>query len=205
METSWRFFILLKWKRRAAILRAKFARHALNANVSLAWLFGSSFPESQQQSFRNETPSRRIVNPWRGMKRVLLMDILASMLAYLVTVAGVIAALAVSFVIFFANPGQQPSNPAAQDVAAMTAPRLVDMATAAQVKRLAQVKQTDTRVTSGAPQSKAMPPATIAIDAQQKPLTSSAQLRRLADEERAKRLAYRANSDFESRFLHYDD
>jgi len=143
------------------------------------------------------------------MKRVLLMDILASMLAYLVSVAGIIAALTVSFVIFFANPDQQPFIPAARDVAAMTAPGLVDMATGAQVKMVTEVKkqseQTDTHVASRTPQSGAMPPATIAIDARQKPLTSSAQLRRLADEERAKRLAYRANSDFESRFLHYDD
>ena len=45
----------------------------------------------------------------------------------------------------------------------------------------------------------------VAIDARQKPLTSNAQLRRLADQERAKRLAYRERSSFETRFLHYDD
>jgi hypothetical protein len=137
------------------------------------------------------------------------MDILASMLAYLVSVAGIIAALAASFVIFFASPGQQPSTPAAHDVAAMTAPGLVDMATGAQVKMVTEVKtqskQTETHVASGAPQSKATPPATIAIDARQKPLTSPAQLHRLVDKERAKRFASRANSDFETRFLHYDD
>jgi hypothetical protein len=134
------------------------------------------------------------------MKRVLLMDILASMLAYLISVAGVIAALTVSFVIFFANPDQQPFIPAARDVAAMTASGLVDKATGAQVRMVTEVKKQSKQT-----QSKAMPPVAIAIDARQKPLTSLKQLRRLADEERAKRFAYRANSDFETRFLHYDD
>jgi hypothetical protein len=137
------------------------------------------------------------------------MDILASMLAYLVSVAGIIAALTASFVFFFANPDQQPFIPAARDVAAMTAPGLVDMATGAQVKMVTEVKkqseQTDTHVASRTPQSGAMPPATVVLDARQKPQTSPAQLRRLADKDRAKRFASRANSDFETRFLHYDD
>jgi hypothetical protein len=209
METSRRFFIfikmemarLLKWKWRAAILRwqffrAKFARHVLNANVSLAWLFGSGFPKSQQQPLRNEILSRRIINPWRGIKRVLLMDILASMLAYLVSVTGIIAALAISFVVYFSPPDQQPEN-----VVAAAKPPLFDMAAPAEIKGL---KQTDLRAASKAEQAKPALPA-VALDAQQKPQTSPAQLRLLADKDRAKRLAYRANTDFETRFLHYDD
>jgi hypothetical protein len=137
------------------------------------------------------------------MKCVLLMDILASMLAYLVSVAGIIAALAVSFVIYFSPPNQQPpiSAPMPANAVVAAKPPLFDMAASAEIKGL---KQTDLRAASKAEQAKPALPA-VALDAQQKPLTSLKQLHRLADEERAKRLAYRANSDFETRFLHYDD
>jgi hypothetical protein len=180
-------------------LRASFARHVLNVNVSLARRTGSGFPKSQQQPLRNEILPRRIVNPWRGMKRVLLMDILASMLAYLVSVAGIIAALAISFVVYFSTPDQQPPMPA--NVVAAAKPPLFDMAAPAEVRGL---KQTDLRAASKAEQAKPSLPA-VALDAQQKPQTSRAQLRLLVDKDRAKRLASRANTDFETRFLHYDD
>ena len=91
----------------------------------------------------------------------------------------------------------------------MTARGLVDSATGAQLKMVTEVnkqsEQTDTHVASRTPQSVATPPSTIALDARQRPQTSPAQLRRLADKDRAKRFASRANSDFETRFLHYDD
>ena len=57
----------------------------------------------------------------------------------------------------------------------------------------------------GAAKAASEPRIDVAIDARQKPLLSNAQLRRLADQERAKRLAYRERSSFETRFLHYDD
>jgi hypothetical protein len=133
------------------------------------------------------------------MKRVLLMDILASMLAYVVSIVGIIAALAISFVVYSSPADQQPPMPA--NVVAAAKPPFFDMAGPAEIKGL---KQTDLRAASKAEQAKPASPA-VALDAQQKPLTSQVQLRRLADKDRAKRFAYRANSDFETRFLHYDD
>ena len=58
---------------------------------------------------------------------------------------------------------------------------------------------------AGAATAASVPPVDIAVDARQQPLMSNAQLRRLADKERARRLAYREGSSFETRFLHYDD
>jgi hypothetical protein len=123
------------------------------------------------------------------------MDILASMLAYLVSVAGIIAALVASFVIYFATLDQEPLAPPAHVASAVTQPSLVDMASAVELKKASEMKQTDAQV--------APPP--LAPDARQRPSPSRAQLRRLARLERAKRLAYRQSADFETRFLHYDD
>ena len=53
--------------------------------------------------------------------------------------------------------------------------------------------------------AKAVPPPTIALDARQKPLVSQTHLRRLAEKERERQLAYRERPSFETRFLHYDD
>ena len=124
------------------------------------------------------------------------MDIIASILAYLISVTGVIAALAISFVVYFSPPDQRAAN-----VVAAAKPPLFDMAVPAEIKGL---KQTDLRTASKAEQAKPALPG-VALDAQQKPQTSREQLRRLVDEERAKRFAERANTDFETRFLHYDD
>jgi hypothetical protein len=135
------------------------------------------------------------------VKRVLLsMDILASLLAYLVSITGVIAALAISFVVYFSSPDQQSPIPA--NVVATAKPSLFDVGAPAEIKGL---KQTDLRTASKAEQAKPALTA-VALDAQQqKPQSSRAQLRRLAEKDRAKRFAERANTDFETRFLHYDD
>jgi hypothetical protein len=123
------------------------------------------------------------------------MDILASMLAYLVSVVGIIAALVVSFVIYFATPDRPPPVSPPHVVGTATRPSLVDMASAAELKKASEIKSTDAH--------DAPPP--IAPDVRQRSSKSRAQLRRLARLDRARRLAYRQSADFETRFLHYDD
>jgi hypothetical protein len=194
METSRRFFILLKWKRRAPIA-PRFERECVARAANLVRIF-----QIATAMFQERKSVTAHCKPWRGGKRRLLsMDILASMLAYLVSVAGIIGALAISFVVYFSPPDQQPPMPA--NVVAAAKPPLFDMAASAEIKGL---KQTDLRAASKAERAKPASP-TVAFDAQQKPQTSPAQLRWLADKERAKRFAERANTDFETRFLHYDD
>jgi hypothetical protein len=51
----------------------------------------------------------------------------------------------------------------------------------------------------------ATPSAPIAADARQKGQSSPARLRRLAQEERARRWVYQQDSSFESRFMSYAD
>ena len=132
------------------------------------------------------------------------MDILASMLAYLVCVTGIVTGLVMSFVVFFSTPAQQSTAPEPA-VAMLARPSHVNKATALPVKTIAKSDQTDKQDASGAAPANAVAPMTIAIDARQKPPLSQARLRRLAERQRAKHLAYRERSSFETRFLHYDD
>ena len=135
------------------------------------------------------------------------MDILAAMLAYLVSVSVIVGGLAISCVAFFATPDRPPAMPA-QAVAMVTEQHVVT--TVARAKPPAMREPIDKRPVDkhpvpGAAKAASEPRIDVAIDARQKPLLSNAQLRRLADRERAKRLAYRERSSFETRFLHYDD
>jgi hypothetical protein len=125
------------------------------------------------------------------------MDIIASILAYLISLTGIVAAMAIAFVIYFAPPSLRPD---ASDTAAAQ-PRLVDMATPSEIKG---IDKTDLGAESKAEKAQQAQPA-VALDAQQKPPISRTELRRLAEKDRAKRLAERANTDFETRFLHFED
>jgi hypothetical protein len=162
--------------------------------------------------FRNENRQSRIVK--RGGQRQLLpMDILASMLAYLVCVSSVIGALALSFALVFAPPNflhaAAPSQATAIHVTATQATAMVVtpqvVATVAEAKPASEGKPLEQHVAASTPQTAAAAPDGVAADAQQKTLTSRRQLRRLGDTERARRLAYREGSSFEARFLHYND
>src|SRR5271154_614130 len=64
---------------------------------------------------RNEQQRRRVVRPWRGERCRVAMDILAVMFAYLASVAGIVAALAISFVLYFSPPHH--ATPVKQTVA----------------------------------------------------------------------------------------
>lgn len=132
------------------------------------------------------------------------MDILAAMFAYLVCVTGIVTGLAMSFVVFFSAPGQF-SAPPTQAIAMAAMQRPVKTAPASPVETMAKTEHADKQIAAAAAKARAVPTPTIAIDARQKPLFSQARSRRLAEKERARQLAYRGRSSFETRFLHYDD
>jgi hypothetical protein len=133
------------------------------------------------------------------------MDILAAMLAYLVCITGLVAGLAMSFVVFFSAPGQF-SPPPAQAITMAAAQRSVQTAlTSPPVETVARAEAAEKQITAAAAEAKAIPPPAIALDARQKPPVSQTHLRRLVEKERERQLAYRERPSFESRFLHYDD
>ncbi len=132
------------------------------------------------------------------------MDILASILAYLVCVTGIVTGLVMSFVVFFSAPVQQWTVPG-QAIAMLAKPSPVQTIGASVVKPMTGVEPRDRIAASRAAKADAIPPTTIAIDVRQKPLISQSHFRRLAAKERARQLAYRERSSFETRFLHYDD
>jgi hypothetical protein len=133
------------------------------------------------------------------------MDVLASMLAYLTAVTGIVGALGLSAFLFFAAPNQPVmplqgvtkisaanSNAAGLGVAlqsppARTAPRVV----------LPEKSPPTTNAETAAASAKAI------AEARQAQL-SAAELRRMVQEQRAKRWAYQ-DPDFESRFMSYAD
>jgi hypothetical protein len=132
------------------------------------------------------------------------MDIIASMLAYLGCVTGMVGALAVSFYVYFGAPGETaaPMQTAAvvtkvsstkTSAIKMSAPKT---AAAAQLKPVTTVAQGEDNAASSGP---------VSIEARQKGQLSRAQLRRLAQEERARHWAYQQDPDFESRFMSYTD
>jgi len=130
------------------------------------------------------------------------MDILAAMLAYLVSVTAIVGALGIALFVFFAAPDRQTS-PVPKTAMAV---RPSAMKTAAAVARPeSKSENINQQVASSATKPKADPVTTIAVDAPQQPVMSPARLRRLAAKERARRLAYREGVDFETRFLHYED
>lgn len=132
------------------------------------------------------------------------MDILAAMFAYLACLAGIVAGLVTSFVVFFSPPGEFSSAPATNAIAMVAGP---SRATAAPISSVRAVAKTATKLDGSNKQFAAAKLAIlpVASDAQQKPLFSQAHSRRLAEKARARQLAYREHSSFESRFLHFDD
>ncbi len=132
------------------------------------------------------------------------MDILAAMLAYLVCITGLVAGLAMSFVVFFSGPGQFSPPPAQMITRAAAQHSFTTASTSPPVKTIAKAEPAEKQFAAAA-EAKAVPPPTIALDIRQKPLFSQAHLRRLAKKERERQLAYRDRPSFETRFLHYDD
>jgi hypothetical protein len=148
---------------------------------------------------------------WRGGKRRSSMDIIASMLAYLGCVTGILGALAISFFVVFSSP-DQPTMPIS--TVAMTAkPSVAKAATVAAVTAkppAPKIAQVDSHPTSLGPKREIVPQAATgrtasAINVRQKTQLWAAQVRRQEQEQRARRWAYQQNPDFEARFLGYAD
>jgi len=134
------------------------------------------------------------------------MDILASMLAYLGCVTGIVAALAVSFVVYFS-----PLHHAAamkRVAGAVAHSSALRVTTIAQAKLVSTTDQHDTSVTLAKTDKAetAVQSATASVAVRRKTqLSRMPYYRRLVQEERARRWAYQQNPDFEARFLGYAD
>lgn len=137
------------------------------------------------------------------------MDILAATFAYLVCVTGIVGGLVMSFVIFFASPGQfsLPPTHAAAMAARLeqppAAPASVKTVAKAAIETAAEASRAGKPVAAAGAKTAAVPRS--AVDAPQKPLDARNHLHRLAKKVRARQLAYREHSSFEARFLHFDD
>jgi hypothetical protein len=144
------------------------------------------------------------------------MDIIASMLAYLGCVTGILGALAISaFVVF--SPPHQPATPA--HTLAMTAKPSVAKATlmtaaaakpAPGIMQADSIVQADDHAASLGPKLAPVPQTTVgrtasAAGVRKKTQLAAAALRRQAQEQRAKRWAYQQDADFGTRFLGYTD
>jgi hypothetical protein len=130
------------------------------------------------------------------------MDILAPIFAYLGCVAGIVCALAISFMVYVSPPGQTTANK--PNVATAASP--LKVTTIAQAKAAPKADRHDTHVASAAGDAAAPPPPTVAFSARHRAQISRAQYyRRLVEEQRLKRLAYQQNPEFEARFLGYAD
>lgn len=192
-------------------IRSPRARHVFNADVLLVrqHVAGENGQKSESQERKSMAS---IVEPWRVGKRRSSMDILASIFAYLVCVTGLVTGLVMSFVVVFSAPN--PQSPLPRHASAMVAKLSVAGTKASPVQTIAEqktayAKQKNAYIASTGAAAKTVPPktarpVTIAADARQRPLPQ-AQLRRWAERERAKHLASRERSSFETRFLHYDD
>ncbi len=145
---------------------------------------------------------------WRGVRRAgLSMDIVASILAYLGCMAGIVGALAVSFALFFSAPDLPPpiAHSAGRQSVAVTAKTATPNPAIASAAKSQAKPNKGAEVVSTVAQS-TTPAPTPTASARAKMLAARAQkLRRFVQEERARRWAYQQDPDFESRFLGFTD
>ena len=136
------------------------------------------------------------------------MDILAGMLAYLASLGVLFGAVAVAFAVFVATPkapSQAQSQP--QSVSALllrpSTPKKPATTLAAHAKQVANQGAKEGRGHSE-PHAASLPSAAQPTASREaRPKASTAQARRLIQEERAHRWAYQQDSNFEKRFLGY--
>jgi len=147
------------------------------------------------------------------------MDILASMLAYLGCVTGIVGALAMSFYLFFAapNPALTPTHSIAMAAKSdMLKSDMLRTAIAPHAKPVASIARADTYVASRVASQVASQvasnisttdasPATAAPVRKKTQFARAQLLRRLVQEDRARRWAYQQDPSFETRFLGYAD
>src|ERR1700729_3320248 len=138
------------------------------------------------------------------------MDILASIFAYLGCVTGIVGALAMSSYLVFAAPN--PALTPADTMAMATKSDLLRTAIAPRANPVANIARADTHVASRVASQEALnvstadaSPATAAPAPKKTQLAHAQLLRRLAQEDRARRWAYQQDPSFETRFLGYAD
>jgi hypothetical protein len=178
----------------------------LKANVLLARQIGSARAACQDIPAQERNSAIAHYRTVAGRKRHASMDILAAMFVYLASVTGIIAALAISFFLVFLPPHQAtPQGQMKQSVALVveqTTPRLPPLVQHAN----AGTEQQATPAVPGVAQSVPAPQQTAAAASPLQVQAMRAQyLRRIAQEERARRWAYQQDPSFENRFLGYAD
>jgi hypothetical protein len=139
---------------------------------------------------------------WRVASVGLLMDILASIFAYLTCVAGIIGAFAISVFVLFSAPDHasvilQNSALTTKHAAPVLSAAIENVPPAATVaKRVASAQTARNGEVAASPAVEKPKPSRQ---------VSAAQLRRLARQEHDKRVAFQQDPDFEARFLGYAD
>jgi hypothetical protein len=135
------------------------------------------------------------------------MDILASIFAYLGCVTGILGAAAISFFVLFSPPDPATIPAPTAMMAKTSAAKAVATAAATPAPKITQIA---VNPASSGPKRDSIPQSTIgrtasANDVRHKPHVAAAQVRRLEQEQRARRWAYQQDPDFEARFLGYAD
>ena len=133
------------------------------------------------------------------------MDILAGVFAYVAGIGALFAGLALSFFVLFSSPNAtiEPQSPPQSATAMLVKQATPNKAPAAEAnaKPLAAHPEKQAAVASPEPAQQTMPGKL----SRHKASASTARLRRMVQEERARRWAYQQDSSFESRFLGYAD
>jgi hypothetical protein len=142
------------------------------------------------------------------------MDILGPIFAYLGVMAGIVGALMISFTVAFAPPNEPaPAIVKQTAIIKQTTTAAAKPNVSARSDKLISDKPTIEKsasavtivAQSNSAQSISPPVAPKTAAARSKVPTRAEYLRRLVQEERARRWAYQADPDFESRFLGYAD
>jgi hypothetical protein len=138
------------------------------------------------------------------------MDIIASILAYLTCVTGIVATLAISFVVCFSTP-DRPAAPT-HTVATATAPSGAGITLAAAAAHAIPAEPRSEIIAAAVrnPIHPIIPQAAVArtataLDVRQATRLTSVQWHRLLRQERARRLAFQQGDNFEKCFLSYTD
>jgi|SRR5437763_15133612 len=135
------------------------------------------------------------------------MDILAGMLAYIAGIGAIFAGLAVSFSIFVATPNKpvEPQSTTAMIVKPGAPSKAIATDT---IGTPASTRAEKNAAAANAP-ADAVRPTRLGNEMHRKPgasaAASAAQLRRMVEEERARRWASQHDTSFEHRFLGYAD
>ena len=135
------------------------------------------------------------------------MDILSGMLAYIAGIGAIFAGLMVSFSVFVATPNK-PVEPQSA-TAMLVKPSAPSRAVAAEAGAKPASGHAEKNAAAANAPADAARPTRLGNETHRRPdtsaATSAAQLRRMVEEERARRLASQHDPSFEHRFLGYAD